>query len=53
MEDSLFIHPMGQSENIYSPNFDNYLELWATGQYLQMKALNYRGSRKFMILPKS
>lgn len=50
MENSLFIHPIGQSGNIYSTYFDNYLFLWKNIQYIPMKTKDYFYSNKLMLI---
>ncbi len=37
LEKSRFIHPMGQSGNVMSPNYDDLLPLWAQNRYLPMR----------------
>ncbi|MGK7894454.1 MAG: penicillin acylase family protein [Xenococcus sp. (in: cyanobacteria)] len=37
LEDSLFVHPIGQSGNLFSPFFDNLLPLWQQGNYIPMQ----------------
>ncbi len=37
LDDSLFVHGPGQSGNVFSPDYDNYADLWARGQYLPMR----------------
>ncbi len=41
LEDSLFIHPIGQSENSSSPFFDNLLTPWQKGKYIPMQTDNF------------
>ena len=36
VQQSVFIHPMGQDGNILSFNYDSLLTDWAFGRYLQM-----------------
>ncbi|SJN53703.1 Penicillin acylase 2 precursor [Vibrio ruber DSM 16370] len=40
LDDSLFIHPLGQSENPLDENYDNLLEQWKEGNYITIKAQN-------------
>lgn len=40
-ENSLFIAPMGQSGNMLSQYYDNYLRLWKKGWYVPMKMKGY------------
>jgi penicillin amidase len=42
MNNSLFIMPMGQSENIFSSFYDNWLPLWTNGSYLSMADGGYQ-----------
>ena len=37
-EESRFIHPMGQSGNVFSRHYADLLPLWARGAYLPMRA---------------
>ncbi|EFC40747.1 penicillin amidase domain-containing protein [Naegleria gruberi] len=40
-ESSVFIMPMGQSGNIFSDTYDNYLQAWEDGKYIPMKTKDY------------
>lgn len=40
-EDSLFIHPIGQSGNLFSPFFDNLLDFWQQGEYIPMQTEDF------------
>ncbi len=37
MENSLFVHPMGQSGHLFSPHYADLLALWWRGDYLPMR----------------
>ncbi|MDV2997246.1 MAG: Penicillin acylase 2 proenzyme [Chroococcidiopsis sp. SAG 2025] len=41
LENSQFIHPIGQSGQLSSPFFDNLLPLWQQDQYLPMKTKDF------------
>lgn len=36
-ENSLFVHPMGQSGHLFSPHYADLLALWWRGDYLPMR----------------
>jgi len=40
-ENSLFMHPMGQSGDVMSGFYDNYLPLWLNGEYIPMKTVGF------------
>lgn len=40
-DESVLIHPMGQSGNVLSGDFDNLLDMWAEGEYLPMRTSGY------------
>jgi len=50
-ENSVFVHPMGQSGNLFSPYFENLLPLWANGQYLPMTTQNFAVDHTFVLIP--
>jgi penicillin amidase len=52
-EASLFVHPMGQSGNVFSSHFDDLLPLWTKGQYLEMKSINYPSHATLTLLPEA
>jgi len=41
MEKSRYIHPMGQSGHLLSPQYDNLLVRWQKGDYLAMQTKDY------------
>jgi penicillin amidase len=48
VQNSLFVHPMGQDGNILSWNYDSLLQDWAFGRYLPMIS-SYSSSSSFSI----
>ena len=50
-QNSLFIHPIGQSGNLFSHYYDNYLSLWKDGKYINMLTINYPIGKTTTLLP--
>ena len=48
-DSSVFIHPMGQSENPFEFSFDNYLPLWSNFQYIDMHTTQYQVNQKMIL----
>jgi len=51
LENSVFISASGQSGNIMSPHYDDWLEKWAEGDYLPMKTKSYTTAEQFQLNP--
>jgi len=51
LENSLFIHPMGQSGNLLSGQYANLLPVWLKVQYLPMKTQGYTVQKRQMLEP--
>eukprot|EP01114_Cavostelium_apophysatum_P012683 TRINITY_DN2897_c0_g1_i5.p1 TRINITY_DN2897_c0_g1~~TRINITY_DN2897_c0_g1_i5.p1 ORF type:complete len:723 (+),score=186.55 TRINITY_DN2897_c0_g1_i5:265-2169(+) len=50
-ENSLFIHPMGQSGDLYSSHYDDLLSQWRNVEYLSMKIKDYSEHRVVHLIP--
>jgi penicillin amidase len=53
LENSQYIYPIGQSGRLFSPYFDNLLEPWRQGQYLQMRTRNFAVATRLSLKPGS
>ncbi|MER3556030.1 MAG: penicillin acylase family protein [Meiothermus sp.] len=51
LENSRFIHPMGQSGNLLSKEYANLLPLWQKVQYLPMKMKDYAVQKRQVLEP--
>ncbi|RDI95100.1 penicillin acylase family protein [Meiothermus sp. QL-1] len=51
LERSLFIHPMGQSGALLSPQYGNLLKRWASGGYLPMRMNENRLATRLVLEP--
>jgi penicillin amidase len=51
-ERSCFVHPMGQSGNPLSDNFDDLLPLWRDGRYLTMRTAGYEVDHRLTLRPR-
>jgi penicillin amidase len=48
---SVFVHPIGQSGNLFSPYFENLLGKWQRGEYLPMITSNYNVDHTVVLIP--
>ncbi|EIJ40987.1 penicilin amidase [Beggiatoa alba B18LD] len=51
LDNSAYIHPMGQSGNVMSSHFDDLLALWQKGEYLTMQTKGYTEANKLILKP--
>jgi len=51
LENSLFIHPMGQSGNLLSSQYANLLPLWARVEYLPMRMKDFPVQQRQVLEP--
>jgi penicillin amidase len=51
-EGSRFVHPMGQSGNPLSANFDDLLPMWRDGRYLPMRTSGYEVDHRLTLRPR-
>lgn len=51
LNNSRFIHPMGQSGHLLSPQFDDLLSLWQQGLYLPMRTEDYPVRERLSLEP--
>jgi penicillin amidase len=51
MEKSRYIHPMGQSGHLLSPQYDNLLVRWQKGDYLAMQMKDYPRGENLVLEP--
>lgn len=50
-QNSLFVHPMGQSGSLLSGEYSDYLGKWQRGEYFPMKTKDYRLRNRLMLEP--
>ena len=48
---SWFIHTMGASGSPFSPHYDDWLALWAAGEYLPMRTAGYQPAATYLLSP--
>ncbi|ALG68303.1 penicillin acylase family protein [Beggiatoa leptomitoformis] len=51
LDNSEYIHTVGQSGNVMSAHFDDLLPLWQKGEYLSMKTTGYVEAEKLVLKP--
>ncbi len=51
MNNSRYIHPMGQSGHLLSPHYDDLLSLWQKGEYLRKKTKDYPVAARLVLEP--
>jgi penicillin amidase len=51
LNNSRYIHPMGQSGHLLSPHYDNLLSLWQKGEYLPNKTKDYPVADRLVFEP--
>ncbi|KAL6042778.1 Penicillin acylase family protein [Balamuthia mandrillaris] len=51
VESSLFIHPMGQSGNLYSSHYDDYLDMWNSVEFIPMRTKDYPVRHSLHLVP--
>lgn len=49
-EASVAIHPIGQSGNLFSDTFENFLPLWAAGEYVPIMTEGYSAKHRTVLL---
>ena len=52
-DSSVFLNPLGQDGNIFSPQYDSLLDAWADGDYLPMRAKASGGAVSQSLVPDS
>jgi len=51
LDNSRYIHPMGQSGQLLSPHYDDLLPLWQKGEYLPNKTKDYPVADRLVLEP--